>query len=76
MKNGDGNPEQADYGGTGLEVSKVNRFLDTVKNRCFKIRDTLLSEDQGVSVTTIKNIYSGKESKVHMVLEIFQEHND
>jgi site-specific recombinase XerD len=59
-----------------MEVSKFNRFLDTVKNRCFEIYDTLLREHQDISASIIKNIYLGKEGKEWMVLEIFQNHND
>lgn len=62
--------------GTTMEVSKFNRFLDTVKNRCFEIYDTLLREHQDISATIIKNIYLGKEGKEWMVLEIFQNHNE
>ncbi|MEM8937943.1 MAG: site-specific integrase [Bacteroidota bacterium] len=62
--------------GTTLEVSKFNRFLDTVKNRCFEIHDTLLREHQDISAPIIKNIYLGKEGKEWMVLEIFQDHNE
>lgn len=62
--------------GTTMEVSKFNRFLDTVKNRCFEIHDTLLREHQDISATIIKNIFLGKEGKEWMVLEIFQNHND
>ncbi|MEM7487410.1 MAG: site-specific integrase [Bacteroidota bacterium] len=62
--------------GTTMEVSKFNRFLDTVKNRCFEIYDTLLRDHQDISATIIKNIYLGKEGKEWMVLEIFQNHND
>ncbi|NKI30783.1 site-specific integrase [Croceivirga thetidis] len=62
--------------GTTIEVSKFNRFLDTVKNRCFEIHDTLLREHQDISATIIKNIYLGKEGKEWMVLEIFRNHND
>jgi hypothetical protein len=62
--------------GTSLEVSKFNRFLDTVKNRCFDIYDSLLKEKKDISATIIKNTYLGKEGKEYMVLEIFQEHND
>lgn len=61
--------------GTSIEVSKFNRFLDTVKNRCFEIYDTLLREHQDISASIIKNIYLGKEGKEWMVLEIFQDHN-
>nr|WP_298793873.1 site-specific integrase [uncultured Allomuricauda sp.] len=62
--------------GTSIEVSKFNRFLDTVKNRCFEIYDALLREHQDISASIIKNIYLGKEGKEWMVLEIFQNHND
>ena len=49
--------------GTTMEVSKFNRFLDTVKNRCFEIHDTLLREHLDVSATIIMNSYLGKEGK-------------
>ncbi|UJH68634.1 site-specific integrase [Allomuricauda sp. SCSIO 65647] len=62
--------------GTSSEVSNFNRFLDNVKNRLYDIYDSLLKERADISATIIKNIYLGKEGKEHMVLEIFQEHND
>ncbi|WP_431126248.1 site-specific integrase [Flagellimonas flava] len=62
--------------GTTTEVSNFNRFLDNVKNRLFDIYDSLLKEREDISATIIKNIYLGKEGKEHMLLEIFQEHND
>ncbi len=62
--------------GTSVEVSNFNRFLDNVKNRLFEIYDNLLKERNDVTAAIIKNTYLGKEGKEHMVLEIFQEHND
>lgn len=62
--------------GTTTEVSNFNRFLDNVKNRLYDIYDALLKEREDISATIIKNIYLGKEGKEHMLLEIFQEHND
>ena len=62
--------------GTTIEVSNFNRFLDNVKNRLFEIYDSLLKERNDVSATIVKNTYLGKEGKIYMVLEIFQEHND
>ncbi len=62
--------------GTSSEISNFNRFLDNVKNRLYDIYDSLLKERADISATIIKNIYLGKEGKEHMVLEIFQEHND
>lgn len=62
--------------GTSSEISNFNRFLDNVKNRLYDIYDSLLKERADISAAIIKNIYLGKEGKEHMILEIFQEHND
>ncbi|WP_350290201.1 site-specific integrase [uncultured Croceitalea sp.] len=62
--------------GTSIEVTKFNRFLDTIKNRIFEIYDSLLKEKKDISAVIIKNTFLGKEGKEYMVLEIFQEHND
>lgn len=53
-----------------------NRFLDIVKNRLFEIYDDHLKQGIVTSPSMVKNIYLGKEGKVYMVLDIFQEHND
>ena len=62
--------------GTSLEVSKFNRFVDSVKNRLIEIYENRLKERLDISATIIKNVYLGKEGKEYLVLEIFQEHND
>ena len=62
--------------GTAMEVSTFNRFLDSVRNRCFEIYESCIKEGEKVSATTIKNIYLGRSRKQWGTLEIFQNHND
>lgn len=62
--------------GKSEEVYSFNRFLEVVKNRLFKIYETLLNEEKDISATRVKNTYLGKEGKEYQVLEVFKEHND
>ncbi|WP_246139819.1 site-specific integrase [Flagellimonas hymeniacidonis] len=62
--------------GTALEISNFNRFLESVKNKCFEIYENYLKEGERVSASIIKNAYLGKSKKVYGTLEVFKNHND
>lgn len=62
--------------GTTPEVRELNRYIDSVRSRIYKIQEQLSSEEELLTSAKIKNIYLGKTVKHKMVIEIFQSHND
>ena len=62
--------------GTTSEVRELNRYIDSVRSRIYKIQEQLSSEEELLTSAKIKNIYLGKTVKHKMVIEIFQSHND
>ncbi|MEM7483842.1 MAG: phage integrase SAM-like domain and Arm DNA-binding domain-containing protein [Bacteroidota bacterium] len=61
--------------GTTQETTNFNRFLDSIRNRCFQIYESYLKDGERVSASIIRNTYLGKSKKVWGTLEIFQDHN-
>ena len=62
--------------GNSAESQSISRFLDSIRTALYEIHDRLLRENNPISAAIIKDIYSGKEEKQYMLLEIFQDHND
>ena len=61
--------------GTTSDVRELNRYLDCIRNKIYKIQEKLLEDDKMINSEIIKNIYLGKKQKHKMLLEIFQNHN-
>ncbi len=54
-----------------------NSYLDTLQQKVFEAKRTLIEIDHEVSVDAIKDVILGKErTSKHMLMEIFQHHND
>lgn len=70
------NSEGGRVRGTAADVRELNRYIDTIKFKIYKIHDTLSENQELVTADIIKNIYLGKGRKHKMLLEIFQTHND
>ncbi|MDO7172569.1 site-specific integrase [Mariniflexile sp. AS56] len=70
------NSEAGKLRGTTDDVRKLNRYMDSIKNKVFKIHEKLTEDEIFITAEGIKNIYLGKVSKQKMLLEIFQIHND
>lgn len=62
--------------GKNPDTISLNHFLDTLKNKCITIYDSLVREGETADPDTIKNIFLGKTKRVFGILEIFQNHND
>ena len=58
------------------DIISLNHFLDTLKNKCISIYDSLVREGESADPDTIKNIFLGKTKRVFGILEIFQNHNE
>ncbi len=58
------------------EILVLNRFFDTLKNKCVTIYDEEVRNEEYVDAETVKNVFLGKGQKQYMILEIFQDHND
>ena len=62
--------------GTTLEVKELNRYLNSLEHRVFKIQQKLLDDNRKITALLIKNIFTGKDENQKMLLKIFQDHNN
>lgn len=70
------NPEAGKMKGTSLEARELNRYMNSIRSKIYKIQEKLSENGDLVTSKKIKNIYLGKDNSHKMLLEIFQEHND
>ncbi len=70
------NSEGGKVRGTTASVRELNRYMDSIKAKIYKIYETLSDNQELIRADTIKSIYQGKGIKHKMLLEIFQNHND
>ena len=66
---------------TGLkdEIRALNSYLDTIQSKVFAVKHRLIESGMQITAEAIKNILQGregKEEKGHMLMEIFQQHNN
>ncbi|MHB1105415.1 MAG: site-specific integrase [Lutibacter sp.] len=62
--------------GKTSDVLELNKYMISIQNKINKIQAELTENEISITAEKIKNIYLGKDSKLKMLLEIFQEHND
>lgn len=62
--------------GTTLEVKELNRYLNSLKHKIYKIQQKLLDDNRRITALLIKNIFTGEEESHKMLLKIFQDHNN
>ncbi len=70
------NSEGGKVRGTTASVRELNRYMDSIKAKIYKIHETLSDNQELITAVIIKSIYQGKGIKHKMLLEIFQNHND
>ena len=70
------NSEAGKVRGTTTDVRELNKYMDTIKVKIYKIQETLYENQELVTADIIKNVYLGKGIHHNMLLEIFQNHND
>ncbi len=62
--------------GTKEEAKTLNSYLDTMQAKFYEIHRRLLDTNEIVSAEVIKNMFTGKGVKTHMLIPIFQDHNN
>ena len=62
--------------GTSSEARELNRYINAIQNKIYRIQENLTENGDLITAKRIKNSYLGKDKSHKMLLEIFQEHND
>ena len=62
--------------GNGEEARIINNHLMKMKLKLDKIYDQLIEKEQYISSSVIKSIFQGKETKQHLLLKLFNYHNN
>ncbi|QTD38981.1 site-specific integrase [Polaribacter batillariae] len=61
--------------GSSGEAQQLNKYIDSIANRIYKIHQKLVEENKLITAINIRNIYQGKNEIRKMTLEIFENHN-
>jgi len=61
--------------GSSGEAQQLNKYIDSIANRIYKIHQRLVEENKLITAINIRNIYQGKNEVRKMTLEIFENHN-
>jgi site-specific recombinase XerD len=61
--------------GTSAETKELNHYLDTIKNRIYKIQEKLQEQNKPITSLRIKNIFLGNDENKKYILKIFSDHN-
>ena len=69
------NSKSARAVGYSKESQDLNRFMDVIANKIFKIHQKLVEENRSISSVGIRDVYQGKQGKQKMLLVIFEDHN-
>ncbi|CAM4154120.1 site-specific integrase [Gillisia limnaea] len=70
------NSEAGKVKGNAQEVRELNRYMDSIKAKIYKIQERLLEKEALITAEVIKNSYLGRNKNHKMLLAIFQDHND
>lgn len=70
------NPDAQRGRGNSTEVKSLNKFLDTIRVQLYDIADRLRKEKKAATVQIIKDIFLGKDKDAHLLLDIFEDHNE
>ena len=62
--------------GTSAEAKATNSFLDTLKTKIYDYQQQLIRADELVNVENMRNKILGIEKRSHMLIGIFQQHNE
>ena len=62
--------------GNKEDTKELNAYLDTLRNKVYEARRTLLERNKAVTATAIKDLLGGKSEKQRTVLEVFRQHNE
>ena len=62
--------------GNSERAKSIDRFIESIKASIYDVYDRLVREKKTISARIIRDEYFGKEEEPHMLIEIFQQHND
>ena len=62
--------------GTSAESKAINSYLDTLKAKVYEHQQEILREGKTVNSENMRNKIYGIEKRSHMLVSIFQMHND
>src|SRR5690606_9477387 len=61
--------------GKGYEAEELNQFMATIRHKVNKIQHDLIEEGKPFTVHDVKDKYLGKDAKLKMLIQLFDEHN-
>ena len=61
--------------GKGVEMEELNKFMTTIRHKLNKIQHQLIEEGKPFTVHDVKGRYLGKDKKLKMLVQLFDEHN-
>jgi len=61
--------------GKGYEAEELNRFMATIRHKVNIIQHDLIEEVEPITVHDVKEKYLGKDAKLKMLIQLFDEHN-
>lgn len=62
--------------GTNEASRSLNNMLDTLERQVHEARRKLIEAQKPITAETLKNVLSGQTEHPHLLLEVFQRHND
>lgn len=62
--------------GATTNMRELNRYMDGIRSSIYKIHSRFIEKDIFFTAKDIRDVYTGRDEKLKMVVEIFQEHND
>lgn len=62
--------------GYSSEAKSINSFQDSLKAKVYDYQQQLIREDELVNAENIRNKILGIDKRSHMIIGIFQQHND
>ncbi len=62
--------------GSSTEAQQLNKYIDTISNKLYKIHQRLVEENKLITAVKIRDIYRGKSERSKTILKIFENHNN
>ena len=70
------NPKSQRVLGNSADAKEINRQIDLIKNKIYKLQQQFLNKDKRYDAVDLRDAYLDRGKALKMLLEIFQEHND
>jgi len=68
--------EQSKMKGNSDEARSLNNYLDLIKSKVFDIQMELLHKNEELTIENFKSRLKGTHEREHMIIPIYQSHND